>query len=57
MPVVWQSYAAFPFLTVLENVEFGLRQKRLLARGDRRKRALEWLDRLGMADFAARSIH
>jgi len=57
MPMVWQSYALFPFLSVLENVEFGLKQKRRLAGPDRRKRALEWLDRLGIADFAERSIH
>lgn len=57
MPMVWQSYALFPFLSVRENVEFGLKQKRLLVGADRRKRALEWLDRLGIADFADRSIH
>lgn len=57
MPMVWQSYALFPFLSVLENVEFGLKQKRRLARPERRTRALEWLDRLGMAEFANRSIH
>lgn len=57
MPMVWQSYALFPFLSVLENVEFGLKQKGRLAKPDRRKRALEWLDRLGIADFADRSIH
>ena len=26
-PLVWQSLALFPFLTVLENVEFGLRMR------------------------------
>ena len=57
MPMVWQSYALFPFLSVLENVEFGLKQKRRLAGPDRRKRALEWLDRLGIAELANRSIH
>lgn len=57
MPMVWQSYALFPFLSVLENVEFGLKQKRLLVSTDRKKRAMEWLDRLGIADFADRSIH
>jgi spermidine/putrescine transport system ATP-binding protein len=57
MPMVWQSYALFPFLSVRENVEFGLRQKRRLLSPERRKRALEWLDRLGIADLAERSIH
>ena len=27
-PLVWQSYALFPFLSVRKNVEFGLKQRR-----------------------------
>jgi spermidine/putrescine transport system ATP-binding protein len=54
-PMVWQSLALFPFLTVLENVEFGLRMRRIAA-AERRKRALAWLDRMGLAEFAGRNI-
>ncbi|WP_029008912.1 ABC transporter ATP-binding protein [Azospirillum halopraeferens] len=54
-PLVWQSLALFPFLTVLENVEFGLRM-RGVDRTGRRRRALSWLDRLGLAEFAGRNV-
>jgi len=54
-PLVWQSLALFPFLTVLENVEFGLRMRQVPA-AERRKRALSWLDRMGLAEFAGRNI-
>lgn len=54
-PLVWQSLALFPFLTVLENVEFGLRMRHVPA-AERRERALAWLDRMGLAEFAGRNI-
>lgn len=54
-PLVWQSLALFPFLNARENVEFGLKMRRV-APPERRKRALEWLDRLGIADFAERNV-
>ena len=36
-PMVWQSLALFPFLTVLENVEFGLKMRKVPA-AERRRR-------------------
>lgn len=48
---VFQSYALFPHLTVLENVAFGLRRRR--ARGVR-SRALEALDLVELAHLAQR---
>lgn len=54
-PLVWQSLALFPFLNARENVEFGLKMRGVDA-GDRRKRALDWLDRLGIAEFAERNV-
>ena len=54
-PMVWQSLALFPFLNVVENVAFPLRMKRLGA-GERRRRSLEWLDRMGLAGLAEREI-
>ncbi|WP_181701506.1 ABC transporter ATP-binding protein [Chthonobacter albigriseus] len=55
-PMVWQSYALFPFLSVLENVEFGLKQRRTTDAVGRRAKAMEWLDRLGIAGMAGRGI-
>jgi spermidine/putrescine transport system ATP-binding protein len=54
-PMVWQSLALFPFLTVVENVEFGLRMRKV-APAERRKRALSWIDRMDLAEFAGRNI-
>ncbi len=54
-PLVWQNLALFPFLNVVENVEFGLRM-RGIKKAERRRRALEWLDRLGISEFAQRDI-
>ncbi|MEM9442040.1 MAG: ABC transporter ATP-binding protein [Pseudomonadota bacterium] len=54
-PLVWQSLALFPFLNARENVEFGLKMRGVDA-ASRRRRALEWLDRLGIADFAERNV-
>lgn len=54
-PMVWQSLALFPFLSVAENVEFPLRMKKVGA-AERRRRALEWLDRLGLSGMADRDV-
>ncbi|MDQ0509576.1 ABC transporter ATP-binding protein [Ancylobacter amanitiformis] len=54
-PMVWQSLALFPFLSVVENVAFPLRMQKVGA-ARRRARALEWLDRLGLAGMAERNI-
>jgi len=54
MPLVWQNYALFPFLSVLDNVAFGL-QNDNVSKAERRQRSLKWLERLGIADLAQRS--
>ncbi|RJQ76390.1 ABC transporter ATP-binding protein [Pseudonocardiaceae bacterium YIM PH 21723] len=49
--LVFQDYLLFDHLTVLENVAFGLRARRA---SDVRDKALHWLDRVGLADYADR---
>ncbi len=51
--VVFQGYALFPHMSVLANVEFPLSMKRV-GRRQRKRQALDMLDRVGLADFAAR---
>ena len=55
-PMVWQSLALFPFLNARENVEFSL-EMRGVDVVTRKKKALEWLDRLEIAEFAERDIN
>jgi len=54
-PMVWQSLALFPFLNVVKNVEFGLKMRGMDA-ASRRRKAMEWLERLGIAEFAQSDI-
>ena len=54
-PMVWQSLALFPFQNVIKNVEFGLKM-RGVSTIERRQRALDWLERLEIVDFADREI-
>jgi len=51
--VVFQGYALFPHLTVLENVEFALRMRRI-ARRDCQRLSMEMLEKVGLAEFAKR---
>ncbi|MBO6576107.1 MAG: ABC transporter ATP-binding protein [Rhodothermales bacterium] len=53
--MVFQSYALFPTMSVQENVEYGLRVRRLPA-SERRKRAGAALERVGMSDFGDRNV-
>ena len=48
--MVFQSFALFPWLTVLENVEIGLRAKKV-AEDESRRRALEAIDLIGLDGF------
>jgi ABC-type nitrate/sulfonate/bicarbonate transport system ATPase subunit len=49
--MVFQSYTLFPWLTVAENIAFGLREKGMPAQ-KRNQVAREWIDRIGLAGFA-----
>jgi putative spermidine/putrescine transport system ATP-binding protein len=50
---VFQDYALFPHMTVQENVEYGLRVKKV-RRGERRERAQAALEMVRLGDYGAR---
>ena len=49
--MVFQDYLLFPHLTAVANVAFGPRN-RGVAKGEATRQAVEWLDRVGLADKA-----
>ena len=49
--VIFQQYALFPWLTVRDNVEFGLRTAKVPAE-ERRARAQHFIDMVGLTEFA-----
>ncbi len=51
--MVFQSYNLFPHLTAQRNVMLGLTKVRGLPVAEAKKRAEEWLERVGLADRAA----
>ena len=54
-PGAVQNLALFPFLNVIENVEFALKMRRI-GRAERPKRAEAWLERMQISEFAGRAI-
>ncbi|PST23056.1 Fe3+/spermidine/putrescine ABC transporter ATP-binding protein [Rhizobium sp. JAB6] len=51
--LVFQNYALFPHLTVLENVAFGLKQRRIPTQ-ERRLKAADMLERVGLSGLGDR---
>jgi len=51
--MVFQDYLLFPHLTALDNVAFGPRCQGV-RKGEARRLAAEWLDRVGLAEHAGR---
>ena len=49
--VIFQQYALFPWLTVRQNVEFGLKTAKVPA-AERRERSQYFIDMVGLTDFA-----
>jgi putative spermidine/putrescine transport system ATP-binding protein len=54
--MVFQSYSLFPHMTAQANVEFGLRMQKVAA-ADRRSRASDALEMVGLGGFGARFAH
>ena len=50
---VFQQYALFPHMSIVDNVAFGLRAKKV-AGGEARRRAMDMLDVVRLAEFADR---
>lgn len=53
---VFQDYALFPHMSVLDNVEYGLKVKGV-SRAERRQRALDMLDKVHLAEYGKRKPH
>ncbi|MCY7326470.1 MAG: ABC transporter ATP-binding protein [Microbacteriaceae bacterium] len=56
MGMVFQSYSLFPHMTTIENVEFGLRMRKVAA-SERRRRASETLELVGLSHLEGRYAH
>src|SRR5262245_55972285 len=56
MGMVFQSYSLFPNLTVAQNVEFGLRTRKL-GKDERHRRVTEMLELVQLTNFANRYPH
>jgi len=54
--LVFQEHGLFPWLTVLDNVAFGLEAEGI-GKQERRRNALEFLDQVGLAEFARNFPH
>lgn len=53
MAMIFQEYSLYPWRTVIRNIEFGLEVKGL-SKEERRKKAAEYLELVGLRDFADR---
>lgn len=53
MAMIFQEYSLYPWRTVIDNIGFGL-EIRGMTREERKKRAIEYLDLVGLRDFAGR---
>ena len=54
--LVFQEHGLFPWMSVVDNVAFGL-EMRGVSRQERHRRALEFIDRVGLAAFAGNYPH
>lgn len=56
VPLVWQNFALFPHLSVIKNVEFGLRMHRV-PRAERNERAKKALQMVGLEGYEDRAVN
>ncbi|MEO1399803.1 MAG: ABC transporter ATP-binding protein [Cyanobacteria bacterium J06635_1] len=49
--MMFQSYSSFPWLTVFDNILFGMRYRRDLSVAEKQKRAQVYLDLVGLSEF------
>lgn len=54
--MVFQTYTSFPWLSVIDNVAFGLRYAHKDSRRERRKIAQQYVDMVGLRDFTDAKI-
>jgi putative spermidine/putrescine transport system ATP-binding protein len=54
--MVFQAYSLFPHMTAMQNVEFGLRMRKVPA-ADRRRRAADALEMVGLGHLSGRYAH
>jgi ABC-type lipoprotein export system ATPase subunit len=52
MGIVFQFYQLLPMLSLIENVMLPMHLAKMYSQNERRARALDWLDMVGLADFA-----
>lgn len=50
--MVFQSYSSFPWLTVEQNIAFGMRYRNDLSKSEKADRTLHYLRLVGLEDFA-----
>lgn len=50
--MVFQSYSSFPWLTLAENVAYGMRYRGDMSAAEKRQRCAHYLDMVGLAEFA-----
>lgn len=54
--LIFQENALFPWLNVIENIKFGLREAGVIKK-QRTKMAMEYLSMVGLTDFANNNVH
>lgn len=50
--MVFQSYSSFPWLTVEQNIAFGMRYRKDLGRAEKQERSAHYMRLVGLSDFA-----